>query len=146
MTYGPIDILALEFPDNTKLRGEGLEALVELVESGTIRIIDLLIVMKDADGSITAREIQDLDPAWSEVIDPLQPTVTSLVSMNDVEAIAAELPPNTTAAILLYENLWAVKFKEAVQAAGARLVLQARVPDEVIVEELADIAVVASGA
>ena len=144
MTYGPIDILAIEFPDNTRLLGEGLAELIELVAKGTIRIIDLLVVMKDADGNVAARELQELDPALIAVLDPLQPTVTSLVTMNDVEELGAALAPNTTAGIMLYENLWAIKFKEAMQKAGARLILQERIPQEVIVEELADIAVKAS--
>ena len=144
MTYGPIDILAIEFPDNTKLLGEGLAELIELVAKGTVRIIDLLVVMKDADGNVAARELQELDPALIAVLDPLQPTVTSLVTMTDVENIAAGLEPNTTAGIMLYENLWAIKFKEAMLKADARLLLQERIPHEVVVEALADIAVLAS--
>jgi len=144
MTYGPIDLLAIQFPDNTKLMGEGLAALVELVQNETIRIIDLVIVMKDADGNVVARELQELSPELVQVIDPLKPTITSLVTLNDVEAIGAALEPNTTAAILLYENLWAIKFKEAILKADARLILQERIPQQVIVEELADIAVKAS--
>jgi hypothetical protein len=144
MTYGPIDILALQFPDNAKLRGEGLAALADLVDNETIRIIDLLIVTKDADGNIAARELQELDPEWIRVLDPLKPTITSLVTMNDVEALGAELAPNSTAGIMLYENLWAVKFKEAMLKADARLLLQERIPHEVVVEALADIAVLAS--
>jgi hypothetical protein len=144
MTYGPIDILAIEFPDNTKLLGEGLAELIKLVENGAIRIIDLLVVMKDADGNVAARELQELDPKLIAVLDPLKPTVTSLVTTNDVEEIGAALEPNTTAGILLYENLWAIKFKEALLKADARVVLQERIPHEVIVQELADIAVLAS--
>jgi len=146
MTYGPIDILAIEFPDNTKLLGEGLAELIKLVENGAIRIIDLLVVMKDADGTVAARELQELDPKLIAVLDPLKPTVTSLVTTNDVEEIGAALEPNTTAGILLYENLWAIKFKEALLKADARVVLQERIPHEVIVQELADIAVLASKA
>ena len=144
MTYGPIDILAIEFPDNTKLLGEGLAELIKLVENGAIRIIDLLVVMKDADGNVAARELQELDPKLIAVLDPLKPTVTSLVTTNDVEEIGAALEPNTTAGIMLYENLWAIKFKEAILKADARLIMQERIPHEVIVEELGDIAVKAS--
>ena len=144
MTYGPIDILALQFPDNTRLRGEALAALADLVANETIRIIDLVIVMKDADGNVAARELQELAPEFMLVINPLKPTITSLVTLNDVAAIGAELAPNTTAGIMLYENLWAIKFKEAILKAGAQLILQERIPQQVIVEELADIAVKAS--
>jgi hypothetical protein len=144
MTYGPIDILALQFPDNTKLLGEGLAELIKLVENGTVRIIDMVVVMKDADGNVAARELQELSPALIAVLDPLKPTITSLVTTNDVEEIGAALAPNTTAGIMLYENLWPIKFKEAMLKADARLILQERIPHEVIVEELADIAVLAS--
>jgi hypothetical protein len=144
MTFGPIDILAFEFPDNAKLRGEGLAALVELVAAETIRIVDLVIVVKDAEGNLVARELQELDPEWIRVLDPLKPTVTSLVTITDVENIAAGLEPNTTAAIMLYENLWAVKFKEAMLRADAHLLLQERIPHAVVVEALADVAVLAS--
>jgi hypothetical protein len=144
MTYGPIDILALQFPDNTKLLGEGLAELITLVQNETIRIIDLLVVTKGADGAVVARELQELDPALIAVLDPLKPTITSLVTMTDVENIAAGLEPNTTAGIMLYENLWAIKFKEAMLRADARLLLQERIPHEVVVEALADIAVLAS--
>jgi hypothetical protein len=144
MTYGPIDILAIQFPDNTKLMGEGLAELIKLVENGTIRIIDLLVVMKDAEGNVAARELQELDPALIAVLDPLKPTITSLVTTNDVEALGEALAPNSTAGILLYENLWAIKFKEAILKANAQLILQERIPHQVIVEELADIAVLAS--
>jgi hypothetical protein len=144
MTYGPIDILAIQFPDNTKLLGEGLAELIKLVENGTVRIIDLLVVMKDADGNVAARELQELDPRLIAVLDPLKPTITSLVTMNDVEALGEALAPNSTAGILLYENLWAIKFKEAILKAGAQLIFQERIPQQVIVEELADIAVLAS--
>jgi len=144
MTYGPIDILAVQFHDNRKLLGEGLAELSRLVANGTIRIIDLLVVTKDAGGYVAARELQELDPELIRVLDPLQPTVTSLVSMNDVAALGADLAPNSTAAIILYENLWAIRFKEALQKADAVVIMQERVPQEVIVEELADIAVVAS--
>ena len=144
MTYGPIDILAIEFPDNTRLLGEGLAELIELVAKGTIRIIDAVVVMKDADGNVAAREMQELDPSLIAVLDPLKPTITSLVTTNDVEAIGEALAPNSTAAIMLYENLWAIKFKEAMLKADARLLLQERIPHEVVVEALADIAVLAS--
>jgi hypothetical protein len=93
---------------------------------------------------VAARELQELDPALLAVLDPLQPTVTSLVTITDVENIAAGLAPNTTAGIMLYENLWAIKFKEAMLKADARLLLQERIPHEVVVEALADIAVLAS--
>ena len=138
MTYGPIDILALEFPDNARLRGEALAALADLVANETIRIIDLVLVMKDADGNVAARELQELDPAFIRVIDPLRPTVTSLVTLNDVAVIGAALEPNSTAGIMLYENLWAIKFKEALLNANAQVVMQERIPHEVVLETLAD--------
>ena len=143
MTYGPIDIVALAFPGN-KFTGEGLSELITLVQNKTVRIIDLVIVVKDENGNVLTRELQELDPSLISVFDPLQVSVTSLVSTNDIENISAALPNNTSAAIMLYENLWAVRFVEAMEKADAQVVLQMRIPHQVVAEELADIAIVAS--
>jgi uncharacterized membrane protein len=139
MTLGPIDFLALEFPGN-KFTGEILLELQGLVESGTIRILDLVIVMKDADGQVVTRELQELDPHTIEVVDPLKVEITSMVTHDDLMAVAENLENNTTAAVMLFENLWAVKFVQAVINANGKLISQQRIPREVVEEALADIA------
>jgi len=145
MTYGPIDILALEFKGN-KFDGSIMASLLDLVEREIIRIIDLVLVAKDAEGKLVTLELQELDPEAIAVFDPLHANVTSMITENDIEAIAELEENNSSVAIMLYENLWAIKTKEAMLAAGGRVLLQERIPHEVVLEELAAIAARASSA
>ena len=139
MTYGPIDFLALEFEGN-KFRGDILPNLLELIEQKIVRVIDLVIVVKDAEGDIVPRELQQLDADLLAVFDPLNVHVSGLVTDDDIEAIGAHLNHNSTAAIMLFENLWAVKFKEAVLGAEGRVILQERIPHEIVLEALDELA------
>jgi hypothetical protein len=139
MTYGPIDILALEFEGN-KFKGDILISLLELVEQEVVRVIDLIIVLKDAYGEVEVRELQQLDADLIAVFDPLQVHISGLITAKDVEAIGAQLNDNCTAAIMLFENLWAKKFKEAVLEADGRVLLQERIPHEIVEEALMEMA------
>ena len=143
MTYGPIDFIALEFKGNN-LKGEILHELLESVNSGVIRIIDLVVVQKDKDGQITVRELQELDSAVIAMFDPLQVKVTSMITHTDIDDLASVLENETTAGLMLIENLWAVKIKQAMLNANGRLVAFERIPDGEVVAALADIAVLAS--
>lgn len=138
MTLGPIDFVVLEFPGN-KFTGQGLYSLLELVQAEIIRIIDLVVIVKDQDGKVFARELTELDPDNILVLDPLKIEAMGLITVNDVESIAALLTNNSSAGLLLIENLWAVKTKQAFLDAGARLVLFDRLPNELVEENLADI-------
>ncbi len=139
MTYGPIDFLALEFEGN-KFKGDILPSLLELVEQQIVRVIDLVIVVKDADGVVVPLELQQLDADLMAVFDPLNVHVSGLVTADDIEAIGAHLNNNSTAGIMLFENLWAVKFKQAVLAAEGRVLVQERIPHEIVQEALDEIA------
>ncbi len=139
MTYGPIDFLALEFEGN-KFRGDILPSLLELIEQQIVRVIDLVVVLKDADGVVVPLELQQLDGDLLAVFDPLNIHVSGLVTIDDVEAIGEHLNNNSTAAIMLFENLWAVKFKEAVLAAEGRVLVQERIPHEIVQEAIEEIA------
>ena len=141
MTLGPIDFLALEFPGN-KFDGSILTSLLELVQAGVIRIIDLVVIVKDRDGSVIVRELQELDPDTVLVLDPLQVEVNSMITRNDIDSIAAQLANNSTAGLLLFENLWAVKTKQAMLDADARLLMFERIPHEVVEENLAEMAAI----
>ena len=138
MTLGPIDFVVLEFPGN-KFTGQGLYSLLELVQAEIIRIIDLVVIVKDQDGKVFARELTELDPDNILVLDPFKIEAMGLITVNDVESIAALLTNNSSAGLLLIENLWAVKTKQAFLDAGARLVLFDRLPNELVEENLADI-------
>jgi hypothetical protein len=108
MTYGPIDFLALEFKGN-KFSGEILPALRELVENKIVRVIDLVIVMVQ-DGKYQTLELQQMDSSTIAIFDPLQVEISGLIQVEDIEMISQELEDNTTAALLMVENLWAIKF------------------------------------
>jgi hypothetical protein len=141
MTLGPIDFLALEFPGN-KFDGSILASLLELVQSGVIRIIDLVVIVKDRDGSVIVRELQELDPDTIRVLDPLEVEVTSMITRNDIDGFAAVLANNSAAGLLLIENLWAIKTKQAMLDADARVLMFERIPHEVVEENLADMAAI----
>ncbi len=142
MTYGPIDFLALEFEGN-QFKGEILPSLLELVDQKIIRVIDLVIVRKETDGEVAALELQQLDSNTMAVLDPLGIEVTGMIATNDIDMIGAQLADNSTAAIMLFENLWAVKFKEAVLEANGRVIMQERIPHEVVLDALEEMATLA---
>ena len=135
MSYGPIDFLALEFT-NDQLKGEIMPALMELVENKTIRVIDLVVIQKDQAGKFEALELQQLAPEVIAIFDPLMVEISGIVQVEDIDAIAEQMENNTTAAVLLFENLWAVKFKETLLRANGRLLAQERIPYQVVDEAM----------
>jgi len=139
MTYGPVDFIALEFKTD-QLTGEGMSALLKLVENKTIRVIDLVIIMKDEAGNHEVLEIEELAPDMLAVFDPLEVDISGIIQVEDIEVIAEEMEANTTAALLLYENLWAIEFGEAVTRASGRMLMYDRIPYEVINETMEMIA------
>jgi hypothetical protein len=141
MSLGPIDFLALEFPGN-KFDGSILASILELVQAEIIRVIDLVVILKDHDGNVIVRELKELDPDTVRILDPLQVEVTSMITRNDVDNIAAGLDNNSTAAALLFENLWAIKTKQAMLDADARVLMFERIPHEVVEENLMEIAAI----
>ena len=143
MTLGPIDFLALEFPGN-KFNGQILVNLLDLVQAGTIRIIDLVVIVKDREGNVAVRELKELDADNIRILDPLKVEVTSMITRNDIDGFAAELANSSAAGLLLIENLWAVKTKQAMLDADARVLLFERIPHEVVEENLMEIAAIAS--
>jgi hypothetical protein len=135
MSYGPVDFLALEF-DNEKLKGEIMPALMELVENKIVRVIDLVVIQKDQAGQHETLELQQLAPEVIAIFDPLMVEISGIIQVEDIDAIAEQMENNTTAAVLLFENLWAIKFKEAVLRANGRLLAQERIPYQVVDEAM----------
>ena len=135
MAYGPVDMYALEFKSD-RLKGEILPELLELVHKEIVRVIDLVIIQKDKDGEYEALEIEEVAPDLLKVFDPLEMEISGIVQVEDIEMIAGDMENDTTVAVLLVENLWAIKFGEAVVRAEGRLVLHDRIPFEVINETL----------
>jgi hypothetical protein len=133
---GPIELLVVKFPGN-HFTGELIPALTELVESGTIRIADLLFLVKNADGEVTLFEFSDLAPDVFGLWDPLVSDITPLLNEDDAYQLAASLENDSSAGLLLFENTWAANFAQAVRNANGEVVLNERIPGVVIDEILA---------
>jgi len=124
---GPIDYLALEFP-GAKLEGDGLRALLDLVERGTIRILDLRVAKVDANGDVTAMELTDLDGDGSLDLTVFAGVQSGLLGDDDVAGIAELVEPGYAVGVLLYENTWAGPFVQAMRRSGAELIASDRIP------------------
>lgn len=124
---GPVDYLVVEFsPGERRFTGEMAAELVALIEDGTIRILDLIVIAKAADGSIEAMEIDDLEEG--DELAALEVQVAELLAEDDVVHLAEAMEPGTTAAVLVWENLWAAPFGAAARRAGGQLVASGRIP------------------
>ena len=128
---GPVEYLVVEFPGN-KFKGEIVPALTELTNSGIIRVLDLLFVRKDADGSVTSVELSDLPAEESALFDDLDGEIDDLINEEDVMLVADLLNPNSSAGILVFENVWATRLRDAIVNANGRLVDNARIPVVVV--------------
>jgi hypothetical protein len=135
MTYGPIDFLALDFKTD-RLKGEIIPELLELVKNKIVRVIDLVLIQKYKDGHYEAMEMQQLAPDLLALFDPLDIEISGIIQVEDIANVAEAMENGTNAAILLFENLWAVKFKDAVLRANGRLLVQERIPHELVEETL----------
>jgi len=135
VTYGPIDFLALDFKTD-QLKGEILPELLELVKNRVVRVIDLVMIQKYEDGHHEAMEMQQLAPDLLALLNPLEVEISGIIQAEDIANVADAMESGTNAAILLFENLWAVKFQEAVLRANGRLLAHERIPFEVVNEAL----------
>ena len=136
MALGPIEILVVGFPDN-QFTGEIAPALAELVEGGLIRVIDLVFVAKDSEGDVVGIELTDVDESVGSAFSPHIEAPNGMLSDEDIEDIGADLEPNSSAAILLFEHVWATKFQQAVLGSGGQLLASIRIPKEVVDEIVA---------
>lgn len=132
----PVEYLIIGFPGN-RFSGEIMPALTELVEGGVIRIIDLVFVKKDADGEVTAFEFEDLQEAAELGFDQLDGEAGGLLSDEDLELAAAALAPDSSAALIVWEQRWAERIADAIRNAGGEIVAGERIPDPVVDAALA---------
>lgn len=135
---GPIDYVVVEFPGN-KMTGEGLPILVDLVDRGIIRLIDLVFFTKGADGSVALVEIADFDGDGELDLAIFEGASSGIVGEDDVQEAAAAVENGSSAALLVYENRWAAPFAAAVRRGGGQLVAFGRIPTQALiaaVEEL----------
>jgi uncharacterized membrane protein len=132
MGIGPVEYMVVAFPGN-QFKGEVLPAIAEQVEKGTIRIIDLAFVSKDADGNVTALEVSDLDSEIGQALHALLGDEKGgLINDEDIMAVAEEMEPNFSAGLLVWEDVWATKIKNAIIDAGGELWDLERIPYQVV--------------
>jgi Family of unknown function (DUF6325) len=135
---GPIDYLVVEFP-GSRMTGEGLPLLVDLVDSGIIRILDLVFVQRNLDGSVTAAEIKDFDHDGTLDLAVFEGASSGLLGQDDVDEAGSVIEPGNSAGILIYENVWAAPFAAALRRGGAQLVASGRIPVQAILAALDDV-------
>lgn len=128
---GPVDYLMVRFPGN-KFTGRIAPELNDLEKKGIIRVIDMVFLLRDANGKLMVIETKDLGGEAGAAYRELAENTDEWFSEGDIEAIAASLPNNTSAGLLLFENLWAIRFKEALLEADAELIDMGRIPPETI--------------
>src|SRR4029079_2562169 len=137
MPTGPIEMLAVKFPGN-RFTGEIAPALADLVETGTIRLIDILFVRKDADRLVEVTEISELDDDTYAAFDLVTSDLEGLMSEDDGQRMSELLEPNSSAAVMVFENPWATRFTEAMRHADGEVVFIERIPRVVIDEMMAE--------
>jgi hypothetical protein len=128
---GPVDWIVVEFP-GSRFNGEIAPLLAELVERDLVRVLDLLVLKKDADGTIEAFELSDLEDGEIGELRSHERELAMLLSESDVQSVAAAIAPGSSAALLVWENRWAAPFASAVRRAGGQLVASGRIPVQAI--------------
>lgn len=124
---GPVDWVVIEFP-GSKFNGAIAPALRDLVDRNLIRVLDLLVLKKDSDGSLDAFELSDLDEGELGDLRAYETQLAMLLSEEDVTSVAAAVEPGSSAAVLVWENIWAAPFASAARASGGQLVASGRIP------------------
>ena len=126
---GPVDYLVVEFPaDKANFSGEMATELSALVGRGLVRVLDLLILKKNDDGSVEGFESHDFGDDELGELRALEDELALLLAEEDVESIGAAMEPGSVAAVLVYENVWAAPFGAAVRRSGGQLVANGRIP------------------
>ena len=132
---GPVDYIVVEFPSGaSNFTGEMAKELIALVDSGTIRVIDVLILTKDEDGSVEAMELSDVEELGE--LQKLETELAELLAAEDVENLAAAMDPGSTAGVLIWENLWAARFASAARRSGGQLIADGRIPIQAIIASI----------
>jgi hypothetical protein len=132
---GPIDYLVVEFP-GSRMTGEGLPLLVDLVDRGIIRVLDLVFVKKELDGSVKGMAIADLDHDGTLDLAVFEGASSGLLDQDDLDEAGAVLEPGSSAGLLVYENRWAAPFAKALRRGGGQLVASGRIPVQAVLAAL----------
>ena len=128
---GAVDYAIVAFP-GSRFTGQIAPELIALVEDGTIRIIDLVVLQKEVDGTVAALELTDLDPDVRALLDHEGVIAEGLFNADDLDAAAAELAPGSSAAMIVWENLWAKRVAQATRESGGELLDFGRLPHDVV--------------
>ena len=132
---GPIDYLVVEFP-GSKMTGEGLPLLVDLVDRGIIRVLDFVFVKKELDGSVRGVAIADLDKDGTLDLAVFEGASSGLLGQEDLDEAGTVLEPGSSAGLLVYENRWAAPFAKALRRGGGQLVAHGRIPVQAVLAAL----------
>ena len=132
---GPIDYLVVEFP-GSQMTGEGLPLLVDLVDRGIIRILDLVFVKKELDGSVKGLAIADLDKDGTLDLAVFEGASSGLLDQEDLDEAGGVLQPGSSAGLLIYENRWAAPFARELRRGGGQLVAHGRIPVQAVLAAL----------
>ena len=131
--HGPIDFLLLEFP-NDRTDGAAADALAELIEAGTIRLLDLVIARKESDGTV---EVIDIDGAGDvTAFVQFAGARSGLLGDDDIQEAGTALSPGTTAALIVFENAWAAPFVAAARENGGEMIASMRIPAQDVIDAL----------
>ena len=134
-TLGPVDYLVVEFPGGiSHFTGEMATELARLVDAGTIRILDLLVMVKGEDGEIEGMEIEDLEQV--DELRKAEADLAEILAAEDLVNLAAAMEPGTTAGVLVWENTWAAPFASAARRSGAQLIANGRIPIQALLAAL----------
>ncbi|WP_406099545.1 DUF6325 family protein [Streptomyces sp. NBC_01013] len=130
MAVGPVEYLVVAFP-GSRFTGAIAPALAQVVASKAVRILDLTFVYRAEDGSIETIELEELDPEDVVSFEPVEGEVSGMLNSDDVRTLGENVPPGSSAALIVWEDLWALPLTEAVRAAGGQLVAHERIPADV---------------
>jgi uncharacterized protein DUF6325 len=134
-SLGPVDYIVVEFPAGAStFTGEMADALVSLVDAGTIRVIDVLILTKNEDGTVDATELSEIDELGP--LQAMEAQLAELLAEEDVAQLAAAMDPGSTAGVLIWENLWAAPFASAARRSGGQLIASGRIPIQAIIASI----------
>ena len=132
---GPVDYIVVEFPAGaSNFTGEMAAELLKLVDAGTIRVIDVLILDKNEDGSVEATELADIEQLGE--LQAIEAELGELLAAEDVDNLAAAMEPGSTAGVLIFENLWAAPFASAARRSGGQLIANGRIPIQAIIASI----------
>jgi hypothetical protein len=137
MSIGPVEYIAIAFPGN-KFSGQIVPAIKELQQSGTIRVLDLVIISKDGDGNVTAVELSEASPEEQATLAALGVESRNLLGQEDIEDIGGALDPNSTAGLMIWENGWAARFAQSLRDADGILIANGRIPVQLVEDLMAE--------